>query len=418
MGTVIIKKALMVTFCLLCCITAFLSTRIEAAGKFKDTYILPLVADLSGPNASNIHALVSTVQDYVNYCNEELGGIGGYELKTKWVDDKYNQAIVMTTYKELVAQGHKAIVFIASTPGSTVKSLANKDKVVVSCWANTDGAYLGVGEKENYVFNVCPPYADIFASFVPFSFEKLWPNLKLNRKPVIGGFNMDTSTGRQASKGIALECKKYGLQYVPAFQKIGSAEVTSQIMTLKKEGADIVTGIQLGNDTIVFFKDANRLDYHPIIGFHAAHEEAVKATGLPVGSWNYYVTGGWESAGYGKMRSYFDRHDLGKVIPTMTQYGWVFNIPIIAGIDRAIKKVGSKEKLTGTLIKEEMEKMNMENLNMGLTAPYNYTADDHRGQTGVRWAKLLDLKGNLEWMPWVNFPKRPQEQVTAEFWRE
>lgn len=388
-----------------------------AAPKFKGEITLPVVLDMTGPNSPNVVPLLPSFKDLAAYWNDELGGIGGYHVNVKYYDDKYDQAVVLSLYKEIVAGGAQFATFVASTPATTLKSAVNRDKVVVLAWANTDGAYLGAGETNNYGFLACPPYADIFATYVDFVASGLWPKTGKSGKPIIGGFNMDNSAGRQADKGVKLQCDARGLTYVPTFFKPGSAEHTSQILALKQAGVDYVTGIQLGSDTLVFFKDCARLDYKPVVGFHAAHDTVLMKAGYATGTWNYYVSGGADSKGYTIMKKYHDMHDPGQPMSAMYQAGFIYNVPMHVGLDRAIKRVGL-DKLTGTAIKEDLEKIRMEDLTDGLCYKYNYTTTDHRSPFGVKWAKMLDAQGTLEWGNWVAFPERTGEQITTEFWKK
>lgn len=376
------------------------------APKFKGEIIIGEITDVTGPNSAGNIELDKGWDGLVRYWNEERGGVAGYKVVTKRTDCQYDVDKVIALYTELVERTKAPMILQWVTAAMPrIKPLAIRDKQILFNPPNPEAAYIDpTMGPENYCFTFWPTYPDIFASFVSWAVEVDWPKRGIDRKPRFGGFADDTAMGHACAKGIRYQCEKLGVPYVAdTFTKVGPTEVTSQVLILKEAKADYVIGMQTSTACAVFPKDAKRLDYHPTICFHTPiHTPALVESGLATGAYTYLPSGGIDSPGYKKMMEYYNKYDPGAT-KALYNWAWAALPPMFTATERAIEKVGI-DKLTGEVIKRELESIKDEDLTDGLCYPYTYTPDDHRGAKGLKFIKMLDTKGNLEYTDWVPLP--------------
>jgi hypothetical protein len=383
---------------------------------FKGEIEIPLIFDATGPNSAGDLPLQKLRYGLTDWWNQEKGGIAGYKIVMKGIDFSYDMSKCMTIYKGLLAKGHQAVIISASGPAAMIKPLANNSRVVTIMAPTADVCYLEREQQESYLFSCLPMYYDIYRTFIDYIMEVDWPKQGKDRKPIIGGFNADASFGREVDKGLRRACEKYGLQYVPTWCKFGITEAASQVAILKKAGCDYVIGMQLVNESMVIQKECARMDYHPQLLLHGPHEPTAVKAGYAINSWGYNFAGGLDTPG-GKVAQMLWKKYAPEQSFVIAQWAFGFCVPLYTAMGRVIEKKGIKE-LTGQNIKEELERINNEDLTDGLTAPWTYTKRDHSGPQAVKYQKCLDTHGNMFLTPWIPLPKKTPEELTVEYYKK
>jgi ABC-type branched-subunit amino acid transport system substrate-binding protein len=205
--------------------------------------------DLSGPIAFAGTAMQGGFLTYIDYVNDQQGGVNGKKIDVKSVDNRGDGATALSNYRDLVRDGAIATVgYTSSVAWSAAGAAADKTEVTqmaisgVDKWTDEEHPYLfKVGQTQGVAANIQGQFMDELAKQAG------------GETPTIGVFTITTASGpifEDAAKKVA---DQYGWKIVNT-QSVdpGASSCTSQaaamaaakptmiISNLESAGEDVV----------------------------------------------------------------------------------------------------------------------------------------------------------------------------------
>ena len=347
---------------------------------------------VTGPASDiGIHAIQGW-RDFVDYVNEDLGGVSGARLELLWEDARYDVARETAAYERFKDRGAVAIN-IVSTPGNL--GLINRftQDQITSIPASLDPAL--IKDPGNYVFLTVLDYGHQGVALLNWMAQD-WKAKGKTGNFKVGLIGWDNAYGRSVVPYLKAFAPQAGALIVEPFQwvPVGALEVASQVSALKGQSLDYVYA-QVPTDVLAMvLKEAVRQGVREKITWTGNHwslgEETVTLAGKDVAEGYvailpYMV---WEDsprpAGLNIIETLQRKHRGEKGIDYNKQYiiGWLEALIAYNGVKWAIEDVGF-DKLNGKAVKEALEKGRVVDT-MGLMPGMKYTPDDHRGAVQTR----------------------------------
>jgi len=234
--------------------------------------------------------------DYMSYINEK-GGIHGRKIKIIWEDDGFQAPKSVVAVKKLIARDK---VLTIMTTGGTNQTIANMRSIKRYKIVNIPNA------MAQEFFKPLNPYIFAMGALYEWQYQVIVDYIKFDLKmknPRIGVVYTKREYGKKGLYAIRARCKKYGLPIVAELVlATGAVDASSQVLALKKAGANIVVTVNLLPPMITFLKTAQKYNYWPkVFSFNWATDDLlVKACGPAaknyiganfVGSWNENAPG-------------------------------------------------------------------------------------------------------------------------------
>jgi branched-chain amino acid transport system substrate-binding protein len=346
---------------------------------------------LTGVAAPGYSEIPTGAQAYFDCLNRE-GGVNGRNVEYTVRDDGYNPANTSQVTNQLVLQDEVfGLLGGLGTPThSAVVDFLNEEKVP-DLFVSSGALAWNQPEKNPFTFGWQPNYTvegKIIGQYVKENF----PNAK------VGLFLQDDDFGRDGGNGAKqfLEDQIVSeVEYVP-----GNVDIGPQVAQLKADGADLVIGFNVPSYTALSQLTAQRLQYDPtwfysnvgsdptLVGalLDRFSKGAVKGGGAledvyttkylptvedPDNPWTQFFTKVWEECGGDGEMSNFRLYGMAQAYTLALSLDAAGENVTREGIVDAIEKNGSEFK--GPWL-----------------APMEYSAESHRGITGVQ---VVQLKG-------------------------
>lgn len=175
------------------------------------------------------------LMDSLNYFNEQ-GGIRGAKFKYIYEDTGYDLQRAIASFKKIMAQYKPVIMYGEST--GLGKAMANEINNRYHCLY---GSYsfsqeLADRSKNPFSYVAGPTYAQQIGILLKYIADN--PKSK-DKKPTVAFFYSDTEFGRDPIPYARAMAKKLGIEVVAEeVTKVGAADVTSQLMDLKRKKPD------------------------------------------------------------------------------------------------------------------------------------------------------------------------------------
>lgn len=236
---------------------ALLKTSVSNAGEIRGvterTIRMGTIGDLTGPIATSWLAVADALRDYFRHVNDN-GGIHGRHIINTFEDDRYTIPLALSSFKKLVYRDRVLLLMAASGVGHThsIIPLAEKHKVPMIAQTNNYNYFHPV---RKYIFTAIPFYEDQ----IKLIFEYIFEDLK-SQNPAIALAYTDTASGHISRDTCRKMTKKYKpANYVEAIISVGAADVTSQILNVKRSKPDFVIIHGYTGSTSAFMRDAYKL---------------------------------------------------------------------------------------------------------------------------------------------------------------
>ncbi|HYF96245.1 MAG TPA: ABC transporter substrate-binding protein [Symbiobacteriaceae bacterium] len=357
----------------------------------RDPIKLGAIFDLSGGTADVGKPHGEGARAYIEYINGK-GGVNGAKIDLHWVDYAYQTPKAVEAYNKLTKQDNVVAVMGWGT-GDTeaMKELIAKDKIPY-----ISGSYseqLIDPAKTPYNFIVAPTYSQ--ASRVLLD----WAKAKKADAKVALVYN-DSGFGKSPLEDAKAYAGKIGLKWVgEVVVALNASDATTQVLELKKQGADFVLIQETTNATAVTLKSAKQqgLTEMQFMGLaYSVDENLIKAAGdaaegfvgVPAFAFPYEDGAGIkEAVEYAKSK--------GIKVEDLNQkwlQGWAFG-RIMA---EALRRAGDKP--TGESIRKAFEEMKDYDLG-GLGSPLTFSPTDHGG---AKKGRIYQVKSG-KWQPITEF---------------
>lgn len=230
-----------------------------ARGVTDTTIKLGLIMVKTGPVAAMGNSQSQGLKDYLRYVNDQ-GGVHGRKIELIHEDDQFKADLSVAAFKKLMLRDNVlAIVSCGGTP-QQVANFANIQKYQSCCIPNSLAEEMYIPHKE-YIFNIGASYEQQMAIILEYIFKDFGA-----KNPKIGLVYAETEFGKSCLSGAKKHITKHGAQLAAeVVLPMGSVDASSQVLSLQKEGVDIVLFSCLIPDTVTFLKAAEKFNYSPPI---------------------------------------------------------------------------------------------------------------------------------------------------------
>ena len=222
-------------------------------------------------------------------------------------------------------------------------------------------------------------------------------------------------------KKISMLMKERGWEYIMTKTSMAPADVTTQVLQMKKFGCDYVYLYNSETAIIVWVRELERQNYHPMLAGTSAlaSDEMWRAVGKSVvGAVMPQFSVQWTDTDIKGVQLLHELnakwHPDVKSRPSHYCRGFTEFLVLAEALDRAIKKVGY-EKLTRDAMKDAMETIkDVDPMGMGMG--YTWTPTDHQGLHGCRMYRWTEQGTLAPVTDWLRFPPLSAEQQTDVWW--
>ena len=381
--------------------------------------VIGIIDDFSGPMASMCLAYLDAENDAVRYINEKQGGILGYPIKTIVIDHRMDSTLAISGWDRLKTEQVPLVISVTAPAATVLQTSCQDDGIpIIAGGGNIDQAY---PTEPSYYFMNVPVLYGVFESVCDLTLKD-WTQKGKTGKPKIG-FDVVSigSYNKIFSKMSRMAAEKYGLEYIITATSIAPADAATQVLQVKNFGCDYMYLHGTESAVIVWLKDMERQNFHPIIfgSTGLAAPELFSATGeLCVGT-TYYAHGPqWTDTNrpgiemLHKLNS--EWHPEVKDRPGHYCRGFVSFLANAEVVKRAVEKAGHSN-LNGDAIKDAFEHtQNYEPAEMGVE--YSWTASDHQGIHGCSWYTWTEDGIGVAASDWYEFEPLTGEQRTQAWW--
>ena len=331
--------------------------------------IIAFCSDITGAIAAEQCHRTPAQHIFIDYLNEEWGGIDGHPIKVLWEDTEYNPAKIMTAYKRFIAAGAKMIVTDGSVGGTATKALAPIDDIVVTNGGGALDNYYPAGR----VFSTCPNYARSFVSWMEWVKED-WAAAGHTGTPKVGTMQWDNAFGRAIlPQGYVWAAKNdvdiVGSEFIP----LKPLDVTTQLLALKGKDAQYIYVNCITWAGATALNDAKKLGMIPGVKFGGVNwcfkpsmielagdnfEGFISPTAFPA---NWDIPGMVTPELERIWEKYTPRYAIDKPEFRSQDWlsGWGETAILCLGCYNAVKKVGY-ENLTGGAIFDGIKQLNVQ----------------------------------------------------------
>lgn len=308
----------------------------EGRGVTKDLIKLGMIMVETGPVAALGLPYGWGSEDVFKEVNER-NGINGRKIELIWEDDQFKTPPAIAKFKKLIFTDK---VLTILTCGGTPQTIALLNMIQEQKVPNIPNALAEemYNPFKQYVFILGATYE----TQINLMFDYIMNDLKA-KDPKIAVVYAETEFGKKGLEAARKRAKEYGLTLASELVlNIGTVDASSQVLALKKAGADYVVTCNLVPPIITFLKDAEKYDYKPtVFGINwSCDDMVVKA--CQSAAKNYYgvnFVGGWEdtSPGMTKIREMAAKHgrDPKKMLTSLYTAGAAVGLLFEEGMKRA-----------------------------------------------------------------------------------
>jgi len=367
------KKVKSISLCLVIGFFLFLTALTNAQdlrGITSDSVKVGIITDTTGVVADYGRHLLMGVSDYLKYINEK-GGIHGRKINLIHEDDQYKIPLAIASFEKLVTKDEVlAILHCGGTPQTmALLPKIEKEKVPVIPPGMLVPMYT---PYKRYVFS----YGSTYSNQIEVLIDYVVHELKV-KAPKTGIVHWPVEWAKEGAKASKDRLKAYGVDPVGEIElPMGSVDASSQVLSMKKAGAEYVIILTLAPGIINFIKTAEKFDYFPtyLTFTWCADDSILKAVGKAAkvyyagsmfGVWNDDSQGGKE------MREIAQKYGSSPKLPTLYIQGYTTTAILVEGLKRAGKNV-TVEKFVDAL--ETLKDFDCG----GMLSPMTYTSTIHK----------------------------------------
>jgi ABC-type branched-subunit amino acid transport system substrate-binding protein len=368
-------------FCILLSMLLILMVLItyQSAQAVEKVITIYAMGDYSGPYGGITTPGLAAHRDVMKYWGKN-NLIPGAKYELKWSDSGGVLARATSIFRRLKESKPKPLLIVIAQTGEAeaLRPLFEESKIVLFSWGASAKVTYPVGK---YIFANMVSYPDQFGFFIDYV-SKNWDYAKMKRNPKVGILTWDTAFGRGFESDVTMAYaaqKKVDVIKPFQFAPTAPVDVSTQLLSLNKEGADWIYSSWLAPQTATVCKDLARLGFKDKIKY---------AGSCPTGDVFLKRLAGDDAEGFLSTHSYrtFDEDPNTlwmKVFkennrkPEDMAYGYpqmaCGTMTILEAYKRAIQKVGW-EGLNSDALSEALESLKDFD---AWTAPVTFTRNRH-----------------------------------------
>ncbi len=367
------KKVNSISLCLVIGSFLFLTAVTNAQdlrGITSDSIKVGIIADTTGVVADYGRHLLMGVSDYLKYINEK-GGIHGRKLILIHEDDQYKIPLAIAAFEKLVTKDEVLGILHCGGSAQAMALLPKieKEKVPVIPSGLLEPMYK---PYKRYAFS----YGSTYSNQMEVVIDYVIHDLKV-KAPKVGIVYWPTESSKEGAKASKDRLKAYGFDPVGEIEfPMGSVDTSSQVLSMKKAGAEYVAIIAMAPGVINFIKTAEKFDYFPTYLTYtwSADDSILKAVGKAARA--YYAGsffGVWndDSPGGKEMREIAQKYGSSPKVPSLYIQGYTTTRIFVEGLRRAGRNV-TVEKFVDAL--ETLKDYDCG----GMLSPMTYTPTMHK----------------------------------------
>jgi len=386
-------------------ITGLIVTLLMVSGAHAKTIKVGAAINLTGPASTWGQFHAKGQQDYFRYVNEVKGGVDGNTIEMILVDTMYKvPEAVAAVRKFAVSNRVDMIATWGAGEGLAAKPLVQRYGIPT---INYSTSWEILKEPVDYMYLPFGSYRmDCYAVL-----EYIRASHKGKDAPKVGLLTYNNAYGRSIHKPSMEYAEKHNIDIVSIEEfPPKTLDLTTELLRLKKNGAEYVFMQMLPAAIITTFKCADRIDYQPeFFGTWTSTDPDFfrMGKGLIRDRLKMQFPGGLpgdKSAGMQVMEELWKRYKTVDSFDASYWEGVVVGTIMERAFIRANEKYG---KITRKTINMAMESFSNEDLG-GLVPNITYTKTDHEGSFKGRIVKVSE---NGKYVPVTNFFVPGKEEI-------
>jgi branched-chain amino acid transport system substrate-binding protein len=216
-------------------------------------------ADLSGPVAFMGKAITAGAGTYFKMINEQ-GGVHGKKIVFMVEDDGYSPPKAVAAAKKLIEADKVFCMFMTLGAAQTLAMYPTLERAGVPLIQPATQNSSVAHPPRKWLFHTDPNYITQAKIGVEYALNELGM-----KGPRVGVIYQDDEPGQDYYRGVKEACEHYGLELVAAAPyKRGTVDFSSQVMTLKNAGADVVMMWTIIREPAGILKEAAKLQWKPL----------------------------------------------------------------------------------------------------------------------------------------------------------
>ncbi|RJP57609.1 MAG: hypothetical protein C4549_04990 [Deltaproteobacteria bacterium] len=354
----------------------------EVRGVTNDTIKIGIIIDQTGPAAFVGIPYTEAVRNYFRYVNEQ-GGISGRKVSVLVEDDRYTIPGSIAAFKKLMYKDSAlALMFLGGTgQAMALFSQVEKEKVPVMVGSLAEKM---VNPFRRYIFNPGASYEDQ----IKVIFDYVMTDLRA-KNPRIAVVYPDLEFGKTNMVAARATSHSYGIKLAGEIVVgLAALDTTSQVLQMKKTGADYVILVEDVGSAISILRDSRKFGFTPqFIGFYYACDEAVLrgARKAAEGYVAAHTLSSWydDTPGMAKLREITLKYKPGSEKPYRNKFytqGWQNGMILAEGMKRAGKDLNNDTFVTALETLKNFD-------TGGLSAPVTYTSTNHKAGNESKFYK-------------------------------
>lgn len=386
------KKLLIVSGILcLALIMALLPLISACAPAEEKTLKIGMTTPSSGPAAEKGSPMGHANLDAIKYINEELGGVGGYQIEVLWLDNAYDASKAATIIKRFMDED--CLLFTTASSGmmSAIMELANRDEFPgFACFSSPV-----LTHPPQHIYGQTPDYGDDWAAFATYYMENIWQG---DGRPKMALHLLNNPTGYGARDAARALADELGIDIIATEEH--TTTTTSEIESLTRIKAlepDVLYISSTPAPTAIIIKNAVELGLYPGMTIGCGHASFTKAlvdlggADIVEGVYGVYPTVSWgdDVPAMAKVTEYVRKYhpeDEGNMDYIIS---WAQSL-IAAEILRLAVENAGIDNLTPQVVEEQGFKK-LKNFDVGgLHGPVSYSPGDNRLSKSVRVFQIED----------------------------
>ncbi len=225
----------------------------SACSSKEGTIKIGIATPSTGAAAEKGKVLEHGNKDAIQYVNEVWGGVGGYELELKWMDNEYKAATMVNDVNKFMDDG--CVMF-----GCSSSAMMTAAMTVANQYSFPGVAAYGapiIYRPPQHIYGQMPDYGDDWVVFAQYYLENMWHG---EGKPRMAMHILNNSTGSGAYDGARAMAEELGIEIIIKREHTASTtSETTSLTEIKALNPDILYIASTPQPSSIIIKNANEL---------------------------------------------------------------------------------------------------------------------------------------------------------------